>query len=233
MIDIKGKNAFITGSSRGVGLHVAIGLAKLGCNIILHGRKIANTNSTLKKLKNYDVNVYQVFGDLSKEKEVQDLIKQVEKLDLKIDILYNNAAIMTEYHIDYCNHSWEEWINTYKVNVIAMYDLCCAFIPSMIANGFGRIVNLTSGIQDQPELAPYSASKWAVRKLTEDLASKVHNTGVRINSLDPGWLKTDMGGANAENEVEAVLPGALVPALIENKGPNGKIFSAIKNIWIQ
>ena len=97
----------------------------------------------------------------------------------------------------------------------------------MIENGFGRVINTTSGIKDEPELAPYGASKWAVNKLTYDIAVKLKNTGVRINTLDPGWIRTDLGGENADHPVEAVLPGALAPALIENNGPNGELFSAI------
>jgi NAD(P)-dependent dehydrogenase (short-subunit alcohol dehydrogenase family) len=98
----------------------------------------------------------------------------------------------------------------------------------MIKRGFGRVINLTSGIKDQPEMAPYSTSKAAVDKLTKDIAGKLENTGVRINMLDPGWLKTDMGGENAWHEIEEVLPGALVPAVIEDNGPNGHFFSAIE-----
>ena len=81
----------------------------------------------------------------------------------------------------------------------------------------------------EPELAPYGASKWAVNKLTDDLAVKVKNTPVRINTLDPSWLQTDLGGPNAYKPVEAVLPGALAPALIENNGPNGIEFSALQH----
>jgi NAD(P)-dependent dehydrogenase (short-subunit alcohol dehydrogenase family) len=99
----------------------------------------------------------------------------------------------------------------------------------MIENGFGRVINLSSGIMNQPELAPYGASKWAVNKLTDDIAFKLRNTKVRINTLDPGWLRTDMGGTNAEHPVEAVLPGALAPALIDDDGPNGQFFSSINH----
>ncbi len=229
MISLKDKNALITGSSRGVGQQIAQGLAKLGCNIIVHGRTIESCHKTLELLKNYKVKVYCVFGELSEEQQVQHLIKQVKSLKISIDILYNNAAIMTPFHNDIWNHSWEEWMLTCKVNVFAMYSLCGAFIPAMIENGFGRVINLSSGIKDMPELAPYGASKWAVNKLTDDIASKLKNTGVRINTLDPGWLRTDMGGANAEHPVDAVLPGALAPALIDDDGPNGQFFSAIGN----
>ena len=227
MIQIKGRNALITGSSRGVGQQIAQGLAKLGCNIIVHGRTQESCAKTVELLKKYNVKVYCVYGEISEESLVDQVIAQVRNLKINIDILYNNAAIMTPRHEDYWNHSWEEWIDTFKVNVFAMYTLCGAFIPAMIENGFGRVVNLTSGIKDQPELAPYGASKWAVNKLTDDIAAKLKNTGVRINALDPGWLRTDLGGPNAENPVEATLPGALAPALVDDNGPNGQFFSAI------
>lgn len=228
MITLKGKNALITGSSRGIGQQIAMGLANLGCHVIVHGRTKRSCTNTLTLLKKYSVKTYSVYGELSDEKQVQQLIKQVQDLNIKIDVLYNNAAIMTNYHQDYWDHSWEEWLSTYKVNVIAMYNLCAAFIPAMISNGFGRVINLTSRIKDQPELAPYGASKWAVDKLTDDISIKLKNTGVRINIIDPGWLRTDLGGENAEHPVEAVLPGALAPALIDDDGPNGEFFSAIE-----
>jgi len=227
MIDLKGKNALITGASRGVGQQVAQGLAKLGCNIIVHGRTQASCGKTLELLKKYDVKVFSVYGELSEEEQVNAIIKQVKDLKINIDILYNNAAIMSQYHTDYWNHTWEDWTKSMKVNVFAMYSLCAAFIPAMIENGFGRVINLTSGIADQPELAPYGASKWAVNKLTDDIAFKLKGTNVRINTLDPGWLRTDLGGPNADHPVDAVLPGALAPALVENDGPNGEFFSAI------
>ncbi|NCQ10780.1 MAG: SDR family oxidoreductase [Bacteroidetes bacterium] len=227
MIDIKGKTALITGSSRGVGQQIAIGLAQKRCNVILHGRTSESNKKTQEMLKNYKVKTYTVFGELSDENQVNALIDQVKALNVNIDILYNNAGIMKAYHHDIWTHSYDEWLETYKVNVIAMYKLCGAFIPSMIKNKFGRIVNVTSRIQDQPQLAPYGASKWAVDKLTLDIAASLKDTSVRINYLDPGWLKTDMGGEYARNSVEDVLPGALVPILIENDGPNGEFFSAL------
>jgi len=229
MIHLEGKNALITGSSRGVGQQIAKALAKLGCNIIVHGRTLESCTKTLDILKVHNVNVYCVYGELSDESQVKQLIKQVQNLKIRIDILYNNAAIMTPRHEDYWNHSWEEWMLSFKVNVFAMYSLCGAFIPAMIENGYGRVINLTSGIMDQPELAPYGASKWAVNKLTDDIASKLENTGVRINTLDPGWLQTDLGGENAEHPVEAVLPGALAPVLVTDDGANGQFFSAINH----
>lgn len=227
MIDLKDKTALITGSSRGVGQQIALGLANLGCNLILHGRTPGSCAKTMELLKGYPVDVHCVHGELSDENKVKSLINQVEELGLSVDILYNNAAIMRPYYEDYWKHSWEDWTETFKVNVMALFSLCAAFIPGMIDRGFGRVINLTSGIKDQPELAPYGASKWAVDKITDDLAVKLRDTGVRINTLDPGWLRTDLGGDHAEHPVEAVLPGALAPALVDDDGPNGQFFSAI------
>jgi len=229
MIKVNGKNALITGSSRGVGQQIAIGLAGLGCNVVVHGRTKESCGNTLTLLKKYNVNVYCVYGELSEESQVNLLVKQVKELKISIDILYNNAAIMTPFQENIWNHSWEAWMLTCKVNIFAVYSLCAAFIPDMIASGFGRVINLTSGIKHMPELAPYGASKWAIDKLTDDIAIKLENTGVRINTLDPGWLRTDMGGENGEHPVEAVLPGALAPAIIGNDGPNGQFFSAINH----
>lgn len=227
MIDLKNKNAFITGSSRGIGQQIAQGLARLGCNIIVHGRTKDSCIKTLELLEEYPVNTYCVYGELSDEVQVNHLVEQVQNLNLNVDVLYNNAAVMTPYHEDYWDHTWEEWMASFKVNVMAMYSLCRAFIPNMIENGFGRVINITSGINGEPELAPYGASKSAVNKLTDDLAAKVENTGVRINLLDPGWLRTDLGGQYADHPVEAVLPGALAPALIDDDGANGELFSAL------
>ncbi len=229
MIELKGKNALVTGSGRGIGQQIAQGLAKLGCNVIVHGRTKESCTTTLQLLQKYSVKSCGVYGELSDENQVNQLIKQVQNLNIRVDILYNNAAIMTPYHEDYWKHSWDEWMLSMKVNVFAMYSLCGAFIPAMIKNGFGRVINLTSGIKNQPELAPYGASKWAVNKLTDDIAVKLVGTGVRINTLDPGWLRTDLGGEKAEHPVEAVLPGALAPALIDDNGPNGEFFSAINH----
>ena len=227
MINIKEKNALVTGSSRGVGQQLAIGLAKLGCNVIVHGRTRESCSQTIELLEKYGVSTYSVFGELSDEVKVKGVIKQVMDLNIQVDILYNNAATMPPSHSDIWKHSWADWTETFKVNVMALYDLCGAFIPSMINNGFGRVINVSSKIQGMPEVAPYGASKWAVDKITDDIASKLEGTGVRINMLGPGWLRTDMGGENADHPVEAVLPGGLAPALVEDDGPNGHFFYAI------
>lgn len=224
---LEGRTAFVTGSSRGVGQQIALGLAAEGCDIILHGTKESNCDHTRNLLEQYEVNVIAVGGDLGSQEAVDALVAKVKSLDCPIDVLYNNAAIMESYNADFLDFSWDTWRRTMEINVFALYQMCGAFIPGMIERGYGRIVNLTSGIAHTPELAPYSSSKWAVRKLTEDLAYKCSGTNVKINALDPGWLRTDMGSMDAPNPVEAVLPGALVPVLLDKSGEEGKVFEAL------
>lgn len=223
---LEGKTALITGSSRGVGQQIAYALAQLGAKVILHARKRQNLKKTIQILDTLKAKYELIDGELNKKEDVMNLIQHVKAIDNKVDILINNAACQTAFRDNIFTHNWEDWEESFQSNVFAPYMLISGFVPGMIERGYGRIINLTSGIKHMPQLAPYGATKAAVDKLTDDIAVSLP-VGVRMNTLDPGWLKTDMGGENAEHPVEAVLPGALVPVLIDDDGPNGKFFSAI------
>ena len=95
----------------------------------------------------------------------------------------------------------------------------------MIERGFGRVINTTSGIRDQPEQAAYSASKAALDKFTVDLGTKVEGTNVLINLTDPGWCRTDLGGPQAPNPPEFSIPGVVVGAFMDDK-KSGRSFNA-------
>ena len=95
----------------------------------------------------------------------------------------------------------------------------------MLERAWGRIINVTTGAVDQPELTTYTASKAAVDKYVMDFALRLSGTGVTMNLLDPGWLKTDLGGPSAPGEVSSVVPGALIPALVDD-GVSGRLFRA-------
>ena len=97
MTHLKGKNALITGSSRGVGQQIAQGLAKLGCNIIVHGRTQKSCIKTLEILEEYPINAFCVYGELSDKNQVNYLVTQVRDLNIHVDILYNNAAIISSF----------------------------------------------------------------------------------------------------------------------------------------
>ncbi|MBN1980405.1 MAG: SDR family oxidoreductase [Chitinivibrionales bacterium] len=225
MKKLQGKWALITGSSRGIGQQIALGLSQHGCNCIIHGRKIEHTEKTVKLLAPYDVKIKTVAGDFATEQGVESVIRAVMSEVGHIDILYNNAGIQNDF-IDVWTISLSEWKSLFQINLFSIVQLCNAFIPTMVQRGWGRVINTSSGIQDVPQLTPYSVSKAAIDKLCLDLAAQLKETKVLVNALDPGWLRTDLGGPEAEYDVETVLPGALAPLLTENQIPNGASYHA-------
>ena len=222
--DISGKWALVTGASRGVGRQISLGLARAGCNVVLHSRLLESTATLAAELQELGVQTHQVAAELSDAAELTSMLESLLQSGPEIDILYNNAAIMTPYRQDWLNIPDEDYQRSFQVNVIALSRICHAFIPGMKTRKWGRIVNVTSGIQDQPELIAYSISKGAVDKFTTDTSGHLVEHGVLMNTLDPGWLRTDLGGPNAPGDVTSVLPGALIPVLTETT--HGQLFRA-------
>ena len=225
MISLQDKWSLVTGASRGVGTHVSEGLAQLGSNIILHSRELSHTQALAAKLKGTGVKVVTVAGELSDQAQVDALLAAALEQAGQIDIVYNNAAIMTPYRANIWEIPAEDFRTSFEVNVISLARICHRLVPLMLARKWGRVINLTSGIQEQPELTTYSISKAAVDKLVRDFVPKLAGTGVQMNLLDPGSLRTDLGGPKAPNDPSTVLPGALVPALLDN-GESGRFFRA-------
>lgn len=217
MKDIKGKWAMITGSSRGIGYQTALMLADYGCNLILHSRNLENTTEILKKVKEKGVSAYAVVAEMSDIDSVKLMLDDIENHETEIDILINNAAVQVAYRENYWNTPCEDFTKSFVINMIAPAMICYRLIPKMIHRGFGRIVNVTSGIQDEPEQAAYSASKAALDKFTNDLAGPLNGTDVMIYLVDPGWCRTDLGGPKAPNSVESSLPGVIVGIFLDDQ----------------
>jgi len=222
---LQGKTALITGASRGIGRQIALELGRRGCTVILHSRTIAHTADMVSELQQNGTPVFQIDAELSDITAVHSLYTRAVDNWGSIDILYNNAAIMSPYHEDIFITQENEYLLSFRVNTIAPITLCNLFLPDMIKRKSGRIVNVTSGIKDQPQLMAYAASKAALDKYVYDMAVHLKGTGVTMNLLDPGWLRTDLGGPNAPNAVESVIPGAIIP-ILEGDHTCGKWFSA-------
>ncbi len=224
MTSLHGKWSFVTGASRGVGAHLAAGLAELGSNLVLHSRDLAHTAELASQLRSLGVEVVTVAAELSDAAQIEPLLDRVQAA-AHIDILYNNAAIQVPKQTANWQTSVEDLRRSLEVNLISLIRICDRLAPPMLARGWGRIINLTSGIVDQPEQTAYAVSKAGVDKFVRDFAPKLRGTGVQMNLLDPGWLRTDLGGPNAPGDPASVLPGALVPALVE-QGESGLFFRA-------
>ncbi len=225
MMNLNGKWAFVTGASRGVGTHLATALAELGCNIVLHSRSKEHTTGIAAKIKEKSVSVIAVEAELNDQTQVDAMLNDILEQISQVDILFNNAAIMAPYRTNPWETSADDFRVSFEVNVISLARICNRLVPLMLEQGWGRVVNVTSGIADQPELTAYAISKAAVDKYVRDFAPSLAGSGVMMNLLDPGWLRRDLGGPNAPGDPSSVIPGGLVPALLED-GISGRLFRA-------
>ena len=225
MYQVRGKWALITGAARGIGYLTARFMAAQGCNLILHSRSLAHTEKVLEEVKAQGVSACAVEADLNDLAAVERMLKEIDAMQLPVDIVLNNAGLQIAYRTDYLKTPVEDYEVSFRVNTIAPAMICYHFLPGMMARGSGRILNTTSGIALDVCQAGYSASKAALDKITIDLGSKVQGTDVLINLTDPGWCRTDLGGPQAPNAPESAIPGIVVGVFV-NDGRSGRYLGA-------
>ena len=225
MYQVRGKWALITGAARGIGHLTARFMAAQGCNLILHSRSLAHTEKVLEEVKAQGVSACAVEADLNDLAAVERMLKEIDAMQLPVDIVLNNAGLQIAYRTDYLKTPVEDYEVSFRVNTIAPAMICYHFLPGMMARGSGRILNTTSGIALDVCQAGYSASKAALDKITIDLGSKVQGTDVLINLTDPGWCRTDLVGPQAPNAPESAIPGIVVGVFV-NDGRSGRYLGA-------
>jgi len=213
------------GAARGIGYLTAKFMAEQGCNLILHSRDIAHTEKVLAEVRSAGVSACSVAADLNDPDAVKRMLAEIDGLGVDVDIVLNNAGLQIAYRTDYCATPVSDYEISFRVNTIAPAMICYHFLPKMIRKGTGRILNTTSGIALDVCQAGYSASKAALDKITIDLGSKVQGTDVLINLTDPGWCRTDLGGAQAPNAPESAIPGIVVGVFV-NDGKSGRYLGA-------
>lgn len=217
MVNVKGKWALITGASRGIGYLSALFMAEQGCNLVLHSRTKDHCEKVLAEVKAKGVEAYSVAAELTDLAQVERMLAEIDEKETPIEIVLNNAGLQIAYRTDYFNTPTSDYTESFKINTIAPAMICYHYLPRMIQNGFGRILNTTSGIRLEPQQAGYSASKAALDKITVDLGHTVNGTDVMINLTDPGWCRTDLGGPHAPNAPESTIPGIVVGVFMADK----------------
>ena len=225
MLNLKGKWVLITGASRGIGKLSAVFMASQGCNLILHARTLEATEAVENEVKKYDVETMRVCARLEDRMQVEDMLNTIDESGVNVEVILNNAGLQIGYRTDYLNTPIEDYGISFEINTIAPMQIVYHFLPKMIKNGFGRVVNTTSGIALEAEQAGYSAAKAALNKVTIDLGYKMEGTDVILSLADPGWCRTDLGGPNAPNAPESTIPGIVVGAFIDDK-KSGRLFPA-------
>ncbi len=225
IISLQGKWALVTGASRGVGYQIALAMAKLGVNIIAHSRSLSHTGGVVSKCSKLGVEAISLAADLSDFKHVKRLLDKLERDTPPVDILFNCAGVSLPSPSNLWKIKEDDYLTTYSINTVAPIMFCSYLIPLMIKRGFGRVINVSSSIQYRPAEMAYACSKAALDKYVHDISPMLRDTGVLISLVDPGWLRTDMGGEKAPHPVESVIPGAILGAVLDNYC-NGGWFSA-------
>ena len=206
---LEGKSAIITGSSRGIGKAVAIAFALHGAGLVIHG-----TNEKPLISLSDELECEYVAGDIGELSTSERLAEKCMKTFGKIDILVNNAGINTR--TKFLDLSVQEWNEVIRVNLTGTFYACKCVVPFMIEKHNGVIINMSSRAgktaHGNASLC-YGASKGGIDSLTRNLANELAPSGIRVNSICPGPIETDMSLQWTEEYRRKVLSGIPVRRL--------------------
>lgn len=221
--------AVVTGANRGIGFETARQLAKQGVKVILTSREAAKGKEATEILQREGLETISHPLDVTSTESIKKLAEFVKAEWGKLDILVNNAGIFLDAgDSSIFNTPIETIRQTLETNVYAPLQLCQALIPLMQAQNYGRIVNVSSGMGQLSEMAGgcpgYRISKTALNAVTRILAAELQGTNISVNSICPGWVKTDMGGANAPRTPEQGADTIVWLATLPDSGLTGGFF---------
>ena len=201
LFELEGKVAVITGSSKGIGLAIARGLAEFGAKVVLSSRDQNAVDIAAKEFKKDGYTALAQSCHVGDEKQRIKLVEKTIKKFGKIDILVNNAAINPVYE-SIENMSNEVYDKMFNVNVKAIFDLSNLCFPFLKKEKFGSIINIASveGLKPSLGLGVYSVTKAAVIMLTKVQAKEWGKYGIRSNAICPGLIKTKFSKALWENQ---------------------------------
>lgn len=205
-MDVKNKNVFVTGSTRGIGLAIAHRFASLGANVVLNGRSEISAK-LIDSFKDYQVKVIVISGDVSQFDDAKRMVDEaIAKLG-SVDILVNNAGITNDKLM--LKMTEADFESVLKVNLTGAFNMTQSVLKPMTRARQGAIINLSSvvGLTGNVGQANYAASKAGLIGFTKSVAREVAARGVRVNAIAPGFIESDMTDAIPEKMQEAILAG--------------------------
>ena len=203
-MELKGKNVFITGSTRGIGLAMAHKFASLGSNIVLNGRREID-EVLVSEFSDYGVQVASISGDVSDSTDAKRMVEEaIEKLG-SVDILVNNAGITKDKLM--LKLTEEDFEQVLKVNLVGAFNMTQAVLKPMTKARQGAIINVSSvvGLIGNVGQANYAASKAGLIGFTKSVAREVAARNVRVNAIAPGMIESDMTDVLSDKVKEATL----------------------------
>lgn len=222
--------AVITGANRGLGFETSRQLAVRGYRVVLTARREADGRAAAERLAAEGLPVAFQPLDVTDAASIAALADRIRGLG-GLDVLVNNAGVFLEPtpgtpEASVFRADLAPIRESFETNTLGPLRLCQALIPLM--NGRGRVVNVSSGMGQLAEMngscPGYRLSKVALNALTRILADELTGTAIKVNAVCPGWVRTDMGGANAELTVEAGARGIVWAATLPDDGPSGGFF---------
>lgn len=241
MSETKQRVAVVTGANRGIGFEICRQLAQKDFLVILTSRDEQKGLAVCEQLKKEELAVRYHQLDVTHAMSINRLWSFLQKEFGRCDILVNNAGVFLDKKgpndsnfPSIFNVSTETIRQTLETNLYGPLLLCQALIPLMRKNNYGRIVNLSSGMGQLSDMnggyPGYRVSKAGLNVLTRVFADEMKGSNILINSMCPGWVKTDMGGPNATREIQEGADTAVWLATLPNGGPSGKFFRDRKEI---
>ncbi|MDH5534861.1 MAG: SDR family oxidoreductase [Betaproteobacteria bacterium] len=222
--------AVVTGANRGIGFEVCRQLARRGdVKVVLTSRNEEKGKAAAEKLAAEGLAVEFHRVDVTDGETIGALASSLEATHGRCDVLVNNAGVMLDPRGSRAlDAKPETFANTLEVNFLGPLRLAQALVPLMKRNGYGRIVNFASGLGQLADMGTgtpaYRVSKTALNALTRMLSAELNGSGILVNSMCPGWVRTDMGGAQAPRTVEQGADTAVWLATLPVDGPTGGFF---------
>jgi NAD(P)-dependent dehydrogenase (short-subunit alcohol dehydrogenase family) len=220
--------AVITGANRGMGLETARQLLGRGYRVVLTGRDVAAVERARRSLGELAEHAISERLDLADPASIVAASRSIHDRWGRADVLVNNAAILLGENDELLSIPADSFRQTFETNVFGVIETCRRFVPEMAARRYGRVVNVSSGagqLSSMSTYAPaYSMSKAALNALTRILAESYRSSGVLVNAVDPGWVRTDMGGPSAPRSLEKGVETTVWLATLPEDGPTGGFF---------